>query len=124
MTEKEAIMGGAPFSAGMKAGNTIYVSGQVPIEDGKTPVDVGEQTRICLDKIKGILEKGNAKLTDIVKITVFLTDIADFGVFNEAYKKYFINHGIETNFPARAAMAISALVKPEWKVEIDCFAII
>lgn len=124
MVEKTAINPGSPFSGGKKAGNMIFVSGQVPIKDGICPETIEEQTKVCLERILGIIENGGATLVDVVKMTVFLTDINDFGKFNQAYVKFYNEHGITEAFPARAAMEIGGLVKPEWKIEIDAFAII
>lgn len=124
MVEKTTINPGAPFSGAKIAGNMIFVSGQVPIIDGKCPDTIEEQTEACLDRILKILIQAGAGLADIVKMTVFLTDIQDFGRFNQAYIKFFNEHGITDSFPARAAMEIGGLVKPEWKIEIDAFAVL
>ena len=108
-----------PYSQAVKAGNFIYVSGQLPIHPatGEMPEDVKEQTRQSLENIKAILAEAGAKMENVVKSTVYLADMSYFGPMNEVYGEYF-NGGV---YPARAAFAVKELPK-QAKVEIEVVA--
>lgn len=110
-----------PYSQAVQAGNTIYVSGQLPI-DPKTgnfvEGDIREQTRQSLTNLKSILQAAGADMKDIVKATVLLADIADFAAMNEVYAEFF-----EEPYPARAAYQIAALPKNA-RVEIEVIAVL
>ncbi len=110
-----------PYSQAVQAGNTIYVSGQLPI-DPKTGAFAGEdiksQTRQSLTNIRSILAKAGCDMSAVVKTTVLLSDIADFGAMNEVYSEFF-----EAPYPARAAFQVAALPKAA-KVEIEVVAVI
>lgn len=108
-----------PYSQAVKAGNFIYVSGQLPInaETGEMPEDIKEQTKQSLENIKAILAEAGASLENVVKSTVYLADMSYFGPMNEVYGQYF-NGGI---YPARAAFAVKELPK-QAKVEIEVVA--
>lgn len=110
-----------PYSQGIKAGNTIYVSGQIPIDPatgGFAGDDIRVQTRQSLTNIKNILAAANADMSDVVKTTVLLADIADFAAMNEEYAAFFTEP-----YPARACFAVAALPKNA-KVEIEVVAVI
>lgn len=110
-----------PYSQAVQAGNTIYVSGQLPI-DPKTGAFAGEdiksQTRQSLTNIKSILAEAGCDMSAVVKTTVLLSDIADFGAMNEVYSEFF-----EAPYPARAAFQVAALPKAA-KVEIEVVAVL
>lgn len=110
-----------PYSQAIQAGNTIYISGQLPI-DPKTGEfagnDITSQTRQSLENIKEILSHTGNAMSNIVKTTVFLKDISDFAAMNEIYAEYFT--GI---CPARAAYQVAALPKNAL-VEIEAIAVI
>ena len=108
-----------PYSQGVKAGNFIYVSGQLPIngETGAMPEDIKEQTRQSLENVKAILAEAGATLDNVVKSTVYLSDMSHFGPMNEVYGEYF-KGGV---YPARAAFAVKELPK-QAKVEIEVVA--
>lgn len=109
-----------PYSQAIEAGNTIYVSGQLPI-DPTTGAFAGEdikaQTRQSLTNIKNILEEAGTDMSAVVKTTVLLSDIANFGAMNEVYAEFF-----KAPFPARAAFQVAALPKNAL-VEIECVAV-
>jgi 2-iminobutanoate/2-iminopropanoate deaminase len=107
-----------PFSAAIKAGDYIFVSGQIGhIDDKGNRIEgIEAQTRQCLEKMKKILEQAGSSFNDVVKVTIFLRDINDYGKMNETYKKYFLKDA-----PARSTV-VAALVMPEMLVEIDCIA--
>jgi len=110
---------GVPFSPGMKAGDYIFVSGQVGHVDreGNKVEGVEAQTRQTLENMKRILEAAGASLSDVVKTTVFLVKADDFAKMNEVYKSYFTK-----DYPARSTVIVAALVRPEVLIEIECVA--
>ena len=109
-----------PYSQAIKAGNTIYVSGQIPI-DPATGVFAGEdittQTRQSLTNLKSILNAAGADLCDVVKTTVYLANMGDFAAMNEVYAQFFA-----VPYPARAAFEVACLPKNAL-VEIECVAV-
>lgn len=110
-----------PYSQAVQAGDTIYVSGQLPIDPATGEFagdDIVTQTRQSLTNIQNILASAGAQMSDIVKVTVFLKDIAEFGAMNEEYGKFF-----SEPYPARAAFQVGALPKDS-RVEIEAVAVI
>ncbi|MDR7870259.1 MAG: RidA family protein [Tissierellaceae bacterium] len=110
-----------PYSQAIKAGNMIFTSGQLHInpENGELiKGDIQAQTKQSLENVKAILEEAGATLEDVVKTTVFLTDISKFGLVNEVYGEYFSNHK-----PARSCVAVKELPLGG-EVEIEVIAII
>lgn len=109
-----------PYSQGIQAGNTLFVSGQLPI-DPATGVfageDIASQTRQSLTNIKNILAAAGASMNDVVKTTVMLKNIGDFAAMNAVYAEFFTEP-----FPARAAYQVAALPK-DALVEIECIAV-
>jgi len=93
MSEKRKLpQAKGPYSLWVKAGGFIYVSGQGPldVETGQVVLeDIQTQTRICLQNIEAILQDAGAGLGDVVKTSVFLTDMADFSRMNEVYAGFF-----------------------------------
>lgn len=113
-------MPNALASPGMKAGDFIFVTGQVGAVDdnGKPIAGVEAQTRQTLENMKKVLKAGGATMDDVVKTTVFLVKAEDFAVMNKAYVEYFN----QADKPARSTVIVAALAKPEWIVEIECIA--
>ena len=107
-----------PYSQGVKAGNLVFVSGQLPIDvaSGSMPADIKSQTHQCIKNIKAILEEAGATLDNVVKTTVFLADMSLFGEMNEVYAQHF-----SKVYPARAAFAVKELPK-QALVEIEVIA--
>ena len=107
-----------PFSAAVKAGCFIFVSGQVGSKDdkGNDIKGIEGQLKQCMDSIKKTLEKADSSLKDVVKVTVFLRNVEDFPKLNEIYSTYF-----PTDRPARST-AITGLVNASMLVEIECIA--
>jgi len=96
-----------PYSQAIEANGTLYISGQIPINPkvGKIEaVEISSQTEQVLANINAILKEAGYAFADVVKSTVFLSDIADFAGMNEVYKKYY-----QTECPARSAFAVKAL---------------
>lgn len=108
-----------PYSQAVKAGNFIFVSGQLPINPstGEMPEDIKEQARQSLENIKAILAEAGATMDHVVKSTVYLADMSYFGPMNEVYGEFF-QGGV---FPARAAFAVKELPK-QAKLEIEVIA--
>lgn len=109
-----------PYSQAIKTGNTIYVSGQLPInpETGNFDADdIKVQTKRSIENIKAILKEAGYSLADVVKMTVFLKDIAEFGDMNAVYAEFF-----KEPFPARAAFQVAALPKNA-RIEIEAIAV-
>ena len=111
-----------PYSQAIQAeGKTIYVSGKLPVDPATGAFageDIQSQTRQSLENIKAILATAGADMSSVVKTTVLLKNIADFGAMNEIYAQYF-----QQPFPARAAFQVGALPK-DALVEIECVAVI
>ena len=107
-----------PYSQGIMTEHFVFVSGQIPVnpETGTMPDTIVEQTKQVMQNIAAILSEGNLTLDDVVKSTIFLTDMDDFVVVNGVYKTFFA----ETP-PARSTVAVSALPK-QAKVEIEVIA--
>lgn len=110
-----------PYSQAVKAGNLLFVSGQISI-DPKTNEfnndNIEIQTEQVLKNIKAILEAGDSSLEDVVKVTIYLQDAKDFALVNKIYSKYF-----EDSLPARACIEVSNLPKNA-KVEIEAIGMI
>ena len=109
-----------PYSQAIQAGNTIYVSGQLPIDPATgafAGADIAAQTRQSLTNIRSILAGAGYSMTDVVKTTVLLADIADFAAMNAVYAEFFA-----APFPARAAFQVAALPKNAL-VEIECLGV-
>ena len=109
-----------PYSQAIRTGNTIYVSGQLPVDPatGAFPEGIEAQAKQSLTNIKNILASAGADMSDVTKTTVLLQDIADFGAMNEVYAEFFTEP-----YPARAAFQVAALPKGA-KVEIEAVAVI
>ena len=108
-----------PYSQAIRTGNLVFVSGQLPInpETGAFPEGgIQEQTRQSLLNARAILQSEGLDLANVVKTTVFLSDIADFGPMNEIYAEFFT-----APFPARCAFAVRDLPKGAL-VEIELIA--
>ena len=123
--ETGAIKGGA-FSQCLIGGNLIFVSGQVGVdpETGSVPETIEEQTTIALKNIKDILEKAGAAVSNIVKMTVFMTDISEYQAMTDAYLQFFVDNGSEERTPTRTTVQVSALGRENLKIEIDCIAML
>ncbi|MDY5767540.1 MAG: RidA family protein [Alloprevotella sp.] len=109
-----------PYSQAVEAGNTLYVSGQLPINPATGQFAEGgikELTAQSLTNMKAILEAAGMSFDNVVKTTVFLADMADFADMNEVYAQFFA-----APFPARSAVAVKTLPKGA-RVEIECIAV-
>ncbi|HBG1303052.1 RidA family protein [Clostridioides difficile] len=110
-----------PYSQAIKAGNLLFVSGQVPLVPETMEVvegDVQAQTAQSLKNLKAILAESGADFSNVVKTTVFIKDMNEFGAINEVYAEYF-----GENKPARACVEVARLPK-DVKVEIEVIAVL
>ena len=111
-----------PYSQGNEAAGFVYVSGQLPINPatGVIPEGIEAQTKQALENVKAIIEAAGGTMDDVIKTSCFLTNSGDFAVMNGIYKDFFS----EGKYPARAALGVAALPKPEALVEIEAIAYI
>ncbi len=109
----------APYSVATEARGLVFISGQVAIhpQSGEIPETVTGQAGLILQNIGNILEGLGLGYSDIVKTTVFLTDIRDFGAVNEVYGSFF-----DDQPPARSAVGVAALPLPGLSIEIEAIA--
>jgi endoribonuclease L-PSP, putative len=108
-----------PYSQAIRTGNLFFLSGMLPIDPATgefAPGGATEQTEQIFKNIKGLLEDAGLTLEHVVKTTVFLHDMADFGAMNEVYSKHF-----QLPYPARSAFAVKTLPKNAL-VEIEIIA--
>lgn len=107
-----------PYSQAIETQDFVFISGQLPLDkDGKIPLSVSEQTRNCIINIKNILEGIGLTIENVVKTTVFMTDLAKFDDMNKIYSDFF-----QINPPARSTVEVKALPKGAM-VEIEAIAI-
>ncbi|HEX9062813.1 MAG TPA: RidA family protein [Clostridia bacterium] len=109
-----------PYSQGIKAGNFIFTSGQIPVNPASGTVDsedVEKQTRQVLINLKNVLEAAGASLSDVVKTTVFIKNMNDFARINSVYEEYF-----KAPYPARSCVEIARLPK-DVLIEIEAVAV-
>jgi 2-iminobutanoate/2-iminopropanoate deaminase len=111
-----------PYSQGIKAGNLLFVSGQIPIDPETGALieakDIPSQTRRVLQNIQQILSSGGATIDNVVRTTVFLKNMNDFAEMNRVYGEFFREAP-----PARATVEVARLPK-DAAVEIDCIAVV
>lgn len=108
-----------PYSQAIKAGSLLFVSGQVALKPGTNEIiknDITEETHQVMLNIKSILTSSGMEFKNVIKTTIFLSDMAFFSQVNEVYAKYF-----EADFPARETVAVKGLPKNA-NVEISVIA--
>ena len=106
-----------PYSQAVEVNGTLYISGQLPLKpDGSMPVSIEEQTEQALRNIGAILQAAGYGFDDVVKSTVLLTDMNEFGAMNEAYARFYTK-----DMPARVAYQVVRLPKNA-KIEIETIA--
>jgi 2-iminobutanoate/2-iminopropanoate deaminase len=109
---------GLPLSEGIRLGNLLFTSGAVGSDsDGNVPSDIRAQTRLALENLKTVLAAAGSGLEHVLKTTIYLTDINEFAAMNEVYRIYFTK-----NQPARTTVAVSDLVTPKMRIEIEMIA--
>lgn len=110
-----------PYSQAIRKGDTLYLSGQlgiVPSTGELISPDVAEQTTQALANMKAVLAQAGASVEDVCKVTVFLTDMADFQTVNDVYARTFT-----ADPPARSCVAVAALPKGG-RVEVEAIAVL
>ena len=107
------------YSQAIKVGETVFISGQIPLEPGTMNIvdeDIRTQTHRVLNNLAAVVREGGGNLDDVVKLTVFLTDLSHFAVVNEVMAEHF-----NPPYPARAAVGVAALPKGV-PIEVDAIA--
>ena len=110
-----------PYSAALRAGQLLFVSGQVPIDPGTGLMvdgDIGAQTRQVLRNITALLEAGGCSIDSVVRTTVFLADMNDYNKLNELYRAKF-----KGDPPARTCVQVAKLLR-DAKVEMEAVAVL
>jgi 2-iminobutanoate/2-iminopropanoate deaminase len=118
-TDAPAAIG--PYSQAVRAGNMVFLSGQIPLDPATGQMvtgDIRAQTERVMENLGAVLKAAGCSFKNVVRTTIYLTDLGDFAVVNETYGKRF-----PENPPARATVQVAALPKGA-KVEIDCIAIV
>jgi reactive intermediate/imine deaminase len=106
-----------PYSQAVRIGDTVYVSGQIPLDPGSGQLisgDIEAEIRRVLDNLKAIAQAAGGSLADVVKLNVFLTDLTHFAQVNAIMATYF-----NEPYPARAAIGVAALPRGA-RVEMEC----
>jgi len=109
-----------PYNQGILSGNTLYISGQICLDPGSGELkkkDIQEETHQVMQNLRSILHAAEMNFENVIKTTIFITDMTQFGAVNEVYGKYF-----EKEFPARETVQVSALPKFV-NVEISMIAV-
>jgi reactive intermediate/imine deaminase len=107
------------YSQAIKVGETVFISGQIPLEPDTMNIvdeDIRAQTHRVFNNLAAVVREGGGNLDDVVKLTVFLTDLSHFAVVNEVMAEHF-----NPPYPARAAVGVAALPKGV-PIEIDAIA--
>ncbi len=108
-----------PYSQGVVAGGMLYASGQIPLDPKSGEIvsgGIAAQTKQALENMKAVIEAAGAKMSNVVKVTIYIVDMQQFAVVNEVYGTYF-----SAPFPARACVEVSKLPKGV-EVEMDAIA--
>jgi 2-iminobutanoate/2-iminopropanoate deaminase len=108
-----------PYSQAIRAGQLLFVSGQIPLDPATGQIvagDVAAQTRRVLDNVGAVLSAAGRSFHDVVRTTIFLADMNDFAAVNDVYGQYF-----SPPYPARATVQVARLPK-DARVEIDVIA--
>lgn len=110
-----------PYVQGIHAGKLIFTSGQIPVnpQSGEIPDDVVKQTRLSLENVKAIIQAAGLEVKDIIKTTVFVTDMNDFNIINQSYKQFFDEN--QSGYPTRSCVQVARLPK-DVKIEIEAIA--
>ena len=119
ISTNEAPAAVGPYSQAVRAGSIVFCAGQIPLDPKSGKIisqDIGEQTRRVLDNITAVLNAEGLTFEQIVKTTIFLTDLGDFQTVNEIYASFF-----KQAPPARSTIQVSALPKGA-RVEIEAIA--
>jgi len=109
-----------PYNQAILAGNTLYISGQIPLDASTGAMknkDIKEETHQVMQNLKAILQEAGMNFRDVVKTTIFIMDMKQFNEINEIYGSYF-----DGDYPARETVQVAALPKSAY-VEISMIAV-
>jgi 2-iminobutanoate/2-iminopropanoate deaminase len=120
--QKQVVIGqgqqaSATLSPGTRAGNVVYTSGQLGVSRTDPDSTIVGQTKRALENVQKVVEAGGSSMANVLKCTVFLTDVKDFQGMNSAYTQFFPKEP-----PARSTVVVAALVSAAARVEIECIA--
>jgi len=107
----------ATLTPGIKVGDIVYTSGQLGMSRDMPDSTIQTQTKKAMENVKAVVEAGGSTMANVLKCTVFLTDVKDFGGMNSVYTTFFPKEP-----PARSTVVVAALVSAAAKVEIECTA--
>ncbi|MGL4826629.1 MAG: RidA family protein [Vibrionaceae bacterium] len=112
-----------PYVQGVDLGNLVFTSGQIPLNPhtGEVPASIEQQTQQSLENVQAVLAAANLTMADIIKTTVFVTDLGQFSQINQVYSDFFAKKGIE-QFPARSCVQVARLPK-DVGIEIEAIAL-
>tara|TARA_B100001939_G_C16832044_1_gene569132 strand:+ start:106 stop:495 length:390 start_codon:yes stop_codon:yes gene_type:complete len=108
-----------PYSQAVRVGDTVYLSGQIPLDPQTMELvegDIGTRARRVFDNLAAVMQEAGGSLSDIVKLTIYLVDLEQFGQVNEVMAEYF-----DAPFPSRATVAVAALPKGA-PIEVEAVA--
>lgn len=108
-----------PYSQAVRVGDTVYLSGQIPLNPQTMELvegDIGARARRVFDNLAAVMQEAGGSLSDIVKLTIYLVDLEQFGQVNEVMAEYF-----DAPFPSRATVAVAALPKGA-PIEVEAVA--
>ena len=108
-----------PYSPAVRVGDTVYLSGQIPLDPQTMELvegDIGARARRVFDNLAAVMQEAGGSLSDIVKLTIYLVDLEQFGQVNEVMAEYF-----DAPFPSRATVAVAALPKGA-PIEVEAVA--
>ena len=121
ISTKDAPQAIGPYSQAIRFGNLIFVSGQIPIEPETGKIlkgDIKEQTKLILENLNNVLAAGGTSLNDVLRTTIYLTDLENYPVVNETYTQYFNDMP-----PTRSTVQVAKLPM-DAQIEIDAIACI
>lgn len=110
-----------PYSAALKAGNFLFLSGQIPLDPATATLvegDIKAQTTRVFENIRAVLQGAGADFSHVVKATVFMADLSEFAAMNEVYATYF-----SQPYPARSTVQVARLPR-DCRIEIEVLAIL
>ena len=110
-----------PYSQAVRSGNTVYFSGQIPLDPGSGDVvdgDITAQARRVFDNLAAVAQAAGGSLAQIVRVGIYVTDLANFAAVNAVMAEYF-----EVPYPARSTIEVSALPKAV-QVEVDAIMVL
>lgn len=121
LVSPDSVMKTLPFSEAVRVGELLILSGQIGVLPGTTtlaPGGIGPESRQALENVKAILGRHGASLKDVVKCTIFLADMSEWGAFNAVYREFF-----SAPYPARSALGANGLAFKA-RVEVECLAVV